>query len=407
MSSILKRLTSADHAATYFTGLLFIAYVAAPLAIICKVGDDQQFLKLSIISFLAAITLLFFSRLPVVDYLCSPKHPRLHIRLNVFLTVVWTAFFAFVCLAWLTAEGVPILASISGADPETISMLRERFLKAREGWQSSFVYINAIFSGALIPYCIALMFLNNAKYKWITLILFLVYSLSFVEKAFFFRAFFPLFYLIAQGRIRFPFKPSTLLITMLGTLFLVTYFSGVGVISTEREADFFSANYLPQSPLEYLVWRSVAIPIVTAADAIQLFYLQFDGEPLWGATSSLLSGLFGRERVEFERLVFAAQWGQNETGSGSANSVYITESFVNFGWAGVVAFSALVGMILRMFAKSHDEAFRSLWFMFCFGVYTSGLIGQLFSNGFIIVFLLTATIQLKHVKRSVAHAVHI
>jgi hypothetical protein len=194
---------------------------------------------------------------------------------------------------------------------------------------------------------------------------------------------------------------------MLGTLFLVTYFSGVGTISTEREADFFSANYLPQSPLEYLVWRSVAIPIVTAADAIQLFYLQFDGEPLWGATSSLLSGIFGRERVEFERLVFAAQWGQNETGSGSANSVYITESFVNFGWAGVVAFSGLVGMILRMFTKSHDEAFRSLWFMFCFGVYTSGLIGQLFSNGFIIVFLLTATIQLKHVKRSVAHAVHI
>jgi hypothetical protein len=206
----------------------------------------------------------------------------------------------------------------------------------------------------------------------------------------------PLFYLVAQGRIRLIVKPSTLLLAMAGILVAVTFFSGVGTISSAGETDFFSAKYIPQSPLEYLLWRSVAIPLVTAADAIQLFYMDFDGEVFRGATSSLLCVLFGIERIEFERLVFAAQWGQNATGSGSSNSVYITEALVNFGLCGVIGFSCLVGMILRMFAKSRDEAFRSLWLIFCFGLYTSGLIGQLFSNGFILLFFQSGFCKFKN-----------
>jgi hypothetical protein len=125
---------------------------------------------------------------------------------------------------------------------------------------------------------------------------------------------------------------------------------------------------------------------VTAADAIRVLQEQFSGQPLWGATSSFVASLFGMERIEFERLVFAAQWGQNATGTGSSNSVYITEAFINFGWSGVVIFSFLIGLMMRMFAVSRDEAFRALWPLFAFGVYTSGLIGLLLSNGFVLLF---------------------
>ena len=72
-----------------------------------------------------------------------------------------------------------------------------------------------------------------------------------------------------------------------------------------------------------------------------------------------MSSAFGLHRVEFERLVFAYEWGQNAAGTGSTNSVYVIEAFVNFGWAGVAIFSAVVGLMFRVFAQSEDEAFRA------------------------------------------------
>lgn len=48
-------------------------------------------------------------------------------------------------------------------------------------------------------------------------------------------------------------------------------------------------------------------------------------------------------------------------------------------------FSIVVGGILRLFAQSRNEAFRSMWILFAFGAYASGLIGLLFSNGFILL----------------------
>ncbi len=151
-------------------------------------------------------------------------------------------------------------------------------------------------------------------------------------------------------------------------------FAGSGSLEEVSGDPFFSVSYAPQGGLQHLIWRSVAIPLVTAADAIRVLQEQFSGQPLWGATSSFVASLFGMERIEFERLVFAAQWGQNETGTGSSNSVYITEAFINFGWSGVVIFSFLIGLMMRMFAVSRDEAFRALWPLFAFGVYTYQLL---------------------------------
>lgn len=61
---------------------------------------------------------------------------------------------------------------------------------------------------------------------------------------------------------------------------------------------------------------------------------------------------------------------------------------MNFGWAGVVGFSAVVGLLLRLFAQSKDEAFRALWLLFCVSLFAAGLLGIAFSNGFLLVFLL-------------------
>jgi hypothetical protein len=94
------------------------------------------------------------------------------------------------------------------------------------------------------------------------------------------------------------------------------------------------------------------------------------------------------------------QWGQNETGTGSSNSVYITEAFVNFGWIGVVIFSIFIGRSLKWFARSRDEAFRSIWPLYVMGLYSAGLFGQLLSNGFILLLALGLFVSIRAPARS-------
>src|SRR5690606_28535791 len=141
--------------------------------------------------------------------------------------------------------------------------------------------------------------------------------------------------------------------------------------------DFWSPTYQPGGALDQLIWRIFSVPLFSAVDAIKLWETAFN-YPLGGATSSLLAGVFGLNRIEFERLVFAYEWGQNTAGTGAANSFFLTEAFVNFTWLGVIGFSAIAGLLFRMIATSRDEAFRSLWLLFGIALFSAGLIGILF-----------------------------
>jgi hypothetical protein len=83
------------------------------------------------------------------------------------------------------------------------------------------------------------------------------------------------------------------------------------------------------------------------------------------------------------------------TSTGSANAVYIIEAFINFGLIGVILFSTFIGFIFRLYSKNHDDAFRATWPLFAFGIFVSGLLGNLFSNGFILLFLFIILIKFK------------
>lgn len=398
-SGILARLTRAGAGADYLALLLLATYSLAPLAIAIGLDAPISFKQLAAVAAVAAAAVWLGARIRFADRLIDGRMPRIVVSANGFIAVVWTMFVLFVLVAWVTAEQIPLVAALRGADPDTIAVLREQFLKAREGWQSSFVYINAMLSGALIPYSIAFMFLHRLRVRWLAFAFFIVYCVSFVEKAFFMKAALPLLYLVAQRRVRLPISPAKLAWSIVGVLILVTVFSGAGSAAGGGGDAFFAVTYAPQGPLQHLIWRSVAIPIVTAADAFRVLDENFGGHVLWGATSSFVSALFGIQRIEFERVVFAAQWGQNETGTGSSNSVFITEAFVNFGWFGVVLFSLSVGLLMRLFARSQDQAFRALWPLFVLGVYTSGLIGLLLSNGFALLFGLALFVRFRQRRR--------
>jgi hypothetical protein len=115
-----------------------------------------------------------------------------------------------------------------------------------------------------------------------------------------------------------------------------------------------------------------------------------------GATNSTLALLFNRPRVEFEREVYGFQWGQNEAGTGSANSVYLTEAYVNFGMFGVAIFSLLVGRILYIFMSSRDISIRAISILFLYSIYNSGLLSTLLSNGFLVMLLIAFFVKWKN-----------
>jgi hypothetical protein len=81
----------------------------------------------------------------------------------------------------------------------------------------------------------------------------------------------------------------------------------------------------------------VAVPVITAYQGLELFFSnEFHGEYLYGATSSLLSSIFGLERINFERALYQSQFGGSETGN--ANQFYLIEAFINYGYLGVFYF---------------------------------------------------------------------
>ena len=156
---LLAHLTDAGRGARYLAILLVATYVLAPLVVASQLDAPQHFIELAAVSSLAALCVWLGAHTRRLDALLQGRGPGVVMDPAGFIAVVWAVFVVFVFTSWATADEIPLLAVFRGADADTIAVLREQFLKAREGWQASFVYINAVLSGALIPYSIALMFL--------------------------------------------------------------------------------------------------------------------------------------------------------------------------------------------------------------------------------------------------------
>ena len=386
-SPILDAVTRATSGATLLALAIAITYVLLPLAVYLLGVEHEFFLQLAEVSALGAACIWLGSRLPFLDRLVVDDPAKRGVALD---TRSWSwsggPSLLFVLLVVATAERIPFLAALQGADPETVALLRERFLKAREGWQSVFVYVNALLgrdARALLAraHAPAPPPLALAGARVLPGLLPELRGEGVLPEGGDPRP-------LPGGAAARPHPPEAPHGARGGRAHARGR-DGGGRVGTLRDeaagGDFFTTGFAAQGPLAFVAWRAVAIPVLTAADALRVFQEEHGGRNLGGATSSMLAGLLGQERVNVERQVFAAQFGEAETGTGSANSVYVTEAFINFGWPGVVVFSLVVGLILRIFAVSRDEALRSLWMLFVFAVFVSALTGTLFSNGFLLV----------------------
>ena len=395
-----NKLTDTRRAAGLLISALLAVYVALPVLVDAFLLPNPYFMQLAQLSLLACMVIAVGYVLPIFDGRFKTGAPRIVVSAQTFHAVVWGTFVVFLVITFTTAPSVPILSAIKGADAAELSLQRGDFLKARTGAEAALIYVSTLFVSALLPYSLALMFIRKSRLRFVLLLLFLAYSLSFLQKALFINVVFPLLYLAARNRNANTKRIMAIVFGSGLLLYLVTVLAfgspddvstapGGGVVTG---GDFFGASYLPTNALEHLVWRSTAVPMFSASDTLLVHAEQFGAQPLWGATSSFFAGVLGLERVPMERLVSEHEWGWNDIAN--SNAVYVTEAFVNFSWIGVVAFSLFVGQSLRWFRRSRDEAFKALWTIYCLAVFTGGLIGTLLSNGYLLIFAMALMARL-------------
>lgn len=383
-----------------FVTVMLLFYSVIPF-FLYMIDGDMVFLRVSALGVLSCVGI-------VLGFMVAAEYKNNIFRLTTltidpgwYVFAVFLIFISFVIVTLVSANSIPLFLALSDKSPQEIAVSRELFLKARTGWQVGLVYINSLLSGVLLPFALVLAFVERYKIRKILLVCFLLYSILFLEKAFFLRAALPLLALYAVVTTRNKPVSNFLLVLSIPAIFLLNIsISGFGgsenEIWTFSFTNFFSAGFAQHAtsdPLIFLIWRIFAVPVFTSFDSIRVFMLEMGGNLQLGSTSSLISTLFGIPRVAFERMVFEYQWGQNLTGTGSSNAVFFIEAYVNYGYFGVLIVSSMVGMILYKMAFSRSIAVASITPLFAFSVFTGGFFGLLFSNGYILFFVIAMMIK--------------
>lgn len=394
---LLSFLTGTKWSAVIFVALLALMYGVMPLAVNLFFANPY-FVELAQICAVTCVFILLGFSVPLFDSRFRKDALRLTIDATTFHVVVWAAFILFLVITFATASSIPIISVFFGATADELSQQRGDFLKGRQGAESALLYLSTLFVSALLPYSLVHLFIEKARLRFQLMLLFFGFSISFLQKALFVNVFFPLAYLFIR---RLKAGSMRIVLSVVGSLlllYLITVLASGGQSEFETtgasgSGDFFASAYVPTSAIDLLVWRSVGVPIFTAADTLLVFEQQFGGQPLLGATSTFFATLFSLERIPLERLVFEHQWGWNDIAN--ANAVFMIDAYVNFGWPGVVAFAFFVGQSLRWFHKSRDEAFKSLWLIYCFALFSGPLIGMLLSNGYVLMFTYALFVRLR------------
>ncbi|MGZ6281301.1 MAG: hypothetical protein ACXWPP_21945 [Ktedonobacteraceae bacterium] len=142
-----------------------------------------------------------------------------------------------------------------------------------------------------------------------------------------------------------------------------------------------------RSPLGYVVNRAFWIPYVTAYDWLLYFNKNQHSAYLLGRTNQTIALLTQQDRFNMDQAVFQFEFGNSDTGS--SNTVFLIDAFVNFGWYGVVFSAFLVALLTYLIRRIDNPAAQACFYFYIFQL----LVGALFSvmlGGGLLLFALMA-----------------
>lgn len=325
-----------------------------------------------------APVLLFLSILSILSYLIFyvmfsgvwfsrllRTVPKLPMSWRAFNLTILTVYFAVIIYASLTAPGIALFAAFQGVGLAELSGLREEFLRTREGAERALTYIYAIGVTSLVPLVIAQMFVDKSRRRFWVLFAFLFTLLLTLEKGRALVAVIPLIILFVNaGKKSKAYLSVFYLVAVIATVSLVAR----GALSSGDATTAVEDNPMASVPVEYnlfpdetsqfyyLINRVMYIPYLTAIDWLRYKDEILAGESVSGRSIGVIALLMGEPKINLEQEVFAFEWGQNETGTGSANTVFYVDAFLNFGYFGVILYSAILALFVRICIRSENAA---------------------------------------------------
>lgn len=375
---------------------ILLIYFIPALFGVALFQDEQAWFFLAILLSTCLFYMFSYCLLSFSNGLSVLRKSKLKIVITPsFLTVIFFGcYLIFFLYVVITAPGLPVIMSFKGADGAKIVLAREQFLKAREGYESVLPYLNAFVTAVLIPYLIAVLYMTHHKLRHWVLGIFMLTLLVSLEKALIIKALLPIFVLAINQNI--AIKRSHLkkiLFLMVGIIVLTGFLAHAKFETTASDEQSLTQsnryNLVGGSDtFSYLVNRAFWIPYVTAYDWLRYFDEKRDHEYLYGKTSSFVSALFGEERINVDREVFAYEWGQTETGTGSSNTAFFIEAYVNFGWLGVFIYSFIVALITKIFADTDNIPAKSVYYYYVYLLALGSLPATLLSNGLAFLILM-------------------
>lgn len=325
-------------------------------------GNDGEMLTLSVIAmstYLLAFHLLWSPA--VIDAWTR----RLHVRVawQRFCLVTLILYFGMIAYAAATAPGIALIASLQGGSLDQIAQLRETFLRTRTGTERALLYWYAINISSLMPLVLSILFLKQAKYRYHVLVAFLFTLALTLEKSLSITALIPLIIVFYNSnRKKLVYLISIALIV---AITVVSFAARGGLSKQEDEPTSAAAASVPDeynlfggsdNQALYVINRVLYIPYATAVDWLRYLDSELKFEPVDGQSIGIIAYLTGRPSLNLEREVFAFEWGQNETETGSANTVFYIDAYLNFGVMGVFAYAVLLALLARLCLASKNRA---------------------------------------------------
>lgn len=309
--------------------------------------------------------------------------------------LVCAAYFSTILYASITAPQLALFQAMEGATLSELSGMREEFLRTREGWERILLYVYAISIASLMPLVITQMFLFKRRMRVTIFLVFLFSLLLTLEKGRALVAVMPLIVLYANvGNHKKAYKAIFFLTV---TITLVSVVARGGFTSDENRGDPGPMAGVPEAynifkgktgQFYYILNRVGYIPYITAIDWLKYRKNILGGEVVNGDAIGVVAALKGREKIYLERDVFAYQWGQNATGTGSANTVFYVDAYLNFGIFGVILYSLILAAAVRLCVLSKNLPILCCLSISAYYVCFHSLTAVFFSGGlgFLLIF---------------------
>lgn len=389
---------------------------------------DEVGLLLGYVVFLFLISYYIsfsISRRIFSQYTIDPGNKFLSPIFIILCFLLVSGFLAF------TSSEIALFSSIQGASGDLLLDARTAFTKGRTGVELIFVYIYAMLLKGALPISVIYVFSVKHKFRWVLLFLVLFSLLLSLEK-------FLTAMLVIPVAIYFYFRNERLKFysfLIIGFIFLVVasffskasdlnqasindrFYRGGGayfLVHCKAISDGYIGNYNPTcddiygarvkvslsdqdgyrfllgaSGFSYFINRSLWIPFVTSYDSLKYWGETFDGKYLLGATSLPLAFLFDLRYVNIEQAVFNSQFGGEDDTHGRSNTFFAVDSYINFGFFGVLCSSAFCGVLFGWISRCSQPVVSAAAVVTSFSLANNSLIPMIWSGGILVfVFLI-------------------